>query len=308
MATSYRANVSTAFEALSEGLAPFVDRCMSREYSDEDWIMMAATKLGKRRDVLVSITDPHFQLEVINRWWGPVFSTWLEPEMRQVVTDLRTARNHWAHPDEDQPFDLEYALLVHRLVEELLVAVDDPGADRISDLNARLRLDAAHDRAVESGQSEVDVLLEQLEDLQSNLFDLQGQLAEAREVAQSATGQSKAFARQLAELQIQYAAVSGLRDDYVAMQERLERERVRREGLLMDTSQVRAQLASTEDVLGALQDESRLLRQRLTETQVAMREIDPIETEIGRRWLWLVTVLLVVLGLLVAAAVYVPPS
>ena len=103
MSTSFRPQVAAAFEVLAEGLAPFVDARMSALDPDEDWILMAAAKLGKRRDVLVSLVDPHFQLEVINRWWGPAFSPVLAESMRPVVTDLRTARNHWAHPDDGPP-------------------------------------------------------------------------------------------------------------------------------------------------------------------------------------------------------------
>ena len=65
MTASYRAQVAVAFEVLAEGLAPFVDDRMSKAFPDEDWILMAASKLGKRRDVLVSLSDPHFQLEVL---------------------------------------------------------------------------------------------------------------------------------------------------------------------------------------------------------------------------------------------------
>lgn len=307
MATSYRANVSSAFEVLSEGLAPFVDDRMRTVFPDDDWIMIAATKLGKRRDVLVSLTDPHFQLEVINRWWGPAFAQVLDDDVRQVVTDLRTARNYWAHPDEDHPFDIDYALHVHRLVEDLLEAADASEVEQVAELAMKLRLDDAREQAFVSGRSDVDVLLEQLGNLQSHMDSLRRQLADARNEAQSATGQSKAFARQLAELQIQYAAVSGLQDDYLMIQERLERERERRESLLMDTSQVRTQLADTEVALAGLREESISLRERLAGAHSSMSEINPAETEIGRRWMWLVAVLLVMLGLLVATAFYVPP-
>src|SRR5690349_4313384 len=97
---SYRGHVARAFEVLAEGLAPFVDARMAATYPEDDWILMAANKLGKRPDVLVSLSDPHFQLEVINRWWGPAFAPAFPPAMatglRQIITDLRTARNHWA--------------------------------------------------------------------------------------------------------------------------------------------------------------------------------------------------------------------
>lgn len=308
MAPSYRAQVSSVFEVLSEGLAPFVDSRMRRVFPDEDWIMMAATKLGKRRDVLVSLADPHFQLEVINRWWGPAFAPVLDEDLRQTVTDLRTARNYWAHPDEDHPFDIDYALEVHGLVEEILRAIDSQVVDQVVELTSRLRLEDAHEQARHSGRSEVDVLLEQLRDLQVNLTDLKGELAEARAVASTARGRSQAFARQLAELQTQYAAVSGLREDYLKLQDHLARERQRREGLQLDTTQVRKQLADTEAALIGLQEESSTLREKLASATLSMQEIDPLDTEIGRRWMWLVAVLLVVLGLLVATAYYVPPA
>src|SRR4051812_12315958 len=109
MPASYRGQVATAFEVLAEGLATFVDEHMAKTFPEDDWILMAASKLGKRRDVLVSLSDPHFQLEVLNRWWGPAFSQSLAGDLRATITELRTARNHWAHPDEDHPFDIEYA-------------------------------------------------------------------------------------------------------------------------------------------------------------------------------------------------------
>src|SRR5690554_6808271 len=102
---------------------------MSQAFPGDDWILMAAGKLGKRPDVLVSMSDPHFQLEVMNRWWGPVFAPTLDDELRQVVGELRTARNHWAHPDEDHPFDLDYGVRVHRWAADLLRGVGSSRAD-----------------------------------------------------------------------------------------------------------------------------------------------------------------------------------
>lgn len=307
MARSYRAQVSSAFEVLSEGLAPFVDKRMSLAYPDEDWIMFAATKLGKRRDVLVSLTDPHFQLEVMNRWWGPAFSKVLDEDVRQIVTDLRTARNYWAHPDEEHPFDIDHALHVHRTAEELLRAIGAPEADDVAELTAELRWDDARETAAGTGRSEVDVLIEQLGELQAHYDDLQSQLTEAREQALSATGRSRAFARQLAELQTQYAAVSGLRDEYLSLKESLAHEQSRREGLLMDTTAVRTQLERAQSTLEGLHQESDQLRRQLSEARTANEKIDPLETEAGRRWVWLITALVVVLGLLLVVAVYIPP-
>jgi len=303
---SYRGQVATAFEVLAGGLAPFVDSRMSRAFPDEDWILMAASKLGKRRDVLVSLSDPHFQLEVINRWWGPAFSRDLGEELRQTIKELRTARNHWAHPDEEHPFDVDYAIKVHHDAEELLRAINSPEADRIVEFVEQLRWDNVREKAREEGISQSDALMEQLSSMQKQYDELQSQLEDARDAAQSATGRQRAVARQLAELQSQYAAVSGLRDDYLVVQRQLEEERSDREAALDDTSTVKEQLSRAEQVLTDLQDESALLQDQLAQTRRALADVDPVVTDVGRRWLWLVTALVICLGLLIAVAAYIP--
>lgn len=303
---SYRAQVATAFEALAEGLAPFIDSRMSTAFPDDDWILMAASKLGKRRDVLVSLSDPHFQLEVLNRWWGPVFSPDLDDEMRTTITALRTARNHWAHPDEDNPFDLEYAQKIHHDAEELLRAIHSSQADRLVELTEQLRWDSVREQAREQGMSQSDALMEQLASMQKQYDELQSQLEDARDVAQSATGRQRAVARQLAELQSQYAAVSGLRDEYLGVQRQLEEERSEREAALDDTTTVREQLTRAERVLLELHNEAATLQEQLADTRQQLHDIDPVVTDAGRRWLWLVTALLLCLGLLIAVAAYIP--
>ena len=115
MLGGYRAQVGMAFEAIAEGLAPYVDKRMSAHLEGDDWILVASTKLGKRPDIAVSLTDPQFQLEVITRFWGPVFAKELDPDLREVVKELLTARNHWAHMSDVQPMDLPYAERVHEL-------------------------------------------------------------------------------------------------------------------------------------------------------------------------------------------------
>jgi hypothetical protein len=306
--TSYRGQVARAFEVLAEGLAPFVDSRMVATYPDEDWILLAANKLGKRPDVLVSLSDPHFQLEVINRWWGPAFAPAFPPAMasaiRQTVTDLRTARNHWAHPDEDHPFDFDYALRVHHDAEEILRVIHSPEVVHIDELIDQLRWDSVRSMASEQGITEADSLMRQLARLQEEHSELTTQLDEARNVAQSATGRSRAFSRQLAELQTQYAAVAGLRDSYQTLQKQLEEERTTREEGAQDTSAVRSQLASAEMALVGLQKEGNLLRDQLSDARRSISLIDPVETEAGRRWIWLTSVLILLLGVLVVVAYY----
>jgi hypothetical protein len=300
MPTSYRGQVAVAFEILAEGLAAFLDEHMSTVFPDEDWILMAATKLGKRRDVLVSLSDPHFQLEVLNRWWGPAFSADLSEDLRSTITELRTARNHWAHPDEDHPFDLDYATRVHLLVEDLLRAIDSPLVSRAAEAAESLRWAGIRDVARERGVPESEVVLHQLAVVQKEYDELRSQLDEARAQARSATGRSQAVARQLAALQSQYAAVAGLHDQYEVLQRQLEEERRTRDREFEDTSTVRAQLAANEQTLEALRDQSRVLQDELASARVRVETVDPVMTAEGRRWIWLVAALISTLAILLA--------
>jgi hypothetical protein len=306
MGTSYRAQVAVAFEILAEGLAPFVDARMSATFPGDDWILMAAGKLGKRRDVLVSLSDPHFQLEVMNRWWGPAFSSGLSDGDRSRIGELRTSRNHWAHPDQDHPLDIDAALSVVQNGEELLRAIGSNEAERMADLQEQLRWESVREVALEQGLTESEAVLQQLAELKDEHDELQHQLAAAREAAQSASGRSRAVSRQLAELQTQYAAVAGLRDQYLVLQRQLEEEREKREAVLGDTTTVRQQLDAAEAAIGALQHQSSALNDQLSEARRTLAHIDPIDTEVGKRWLWLISALVMVLGILVVVAAYIP--
>jgi hypothetical protein len=302
MTASYRGQVATAFEVLAEGLAPFVDERMTKAFPEDDWILMAAAKLGKRRDVLVSLSDPHFQLEVLNRWWGPAFARALPEDMRATITELRTARNHWAHPDQDHPFDIDYATRVHQNAEDVLRAIDSPLADRMGVLAEQLRWAGIRDVARDKRMSEADAIMGQMAAVQKEYDELQSQLEEARAQAQTATGRTRAVSRQLAELQSQYAAVAGLRDQYEELQRQLEEERRIREKVSDDTTTVRDQLAAAEMALVGLRRESNLLRDQLDDARQRIEKIDPVDTEVGRRWIWLVTALVLMLGILIVVA------
>ncbi len=307
MTTSYRPEVASAFEVLADGLAPFVDARMSTAFPGDDWVLVAAGKLGKRRDVLVSLSDPHFQLEVINRWWGPVFAAALGEARRPTITELRTARNHWAHPDPDHPLDLDYALRVHLAAEDVLRAIDAPEADLMADLAAELRWKAVRDQAREQGETEADLLLHELAALQKQRDELYAQLEQARDVARSATGRQRAVARQLAELQSQYAAVSGLRDDYAAVRRQLEDERARGEDGDM-APEVRHRLAEATVAVDGLQEEAELLRSELDRTRLQLRDVDPMLTDAGRRWVWLMIGLVITMAITIVLVAFTVPN
>jgi hypothetical protein len=301
MATSYRPQVSEAFEVLAEGLAPFVDARMATALGDGggDWVLEAATKLGKRPDVLVSLADPHFQLEVMSRWWGPAFAPVLAPSARELVQELRTARNHWAHPDPDHPFDVEYALRVHQEVEELLREVGAPEAESTAALAHALRWSSVRDSAAAAGRPEHQVLLDEVVRLEEQQRVLTAQLEQARAEVTTAAGRSRAVARQLAELQTQYAAVAGLRDDYAALQRQLEAERVAHEAEARDTTDLHRRLDRTGEASRRLEGEAEALRLELERTRSRLDHVDPLATEAGRRWIWLMASLIVLLAVLI---------
>jgi len=48
------------------------------------------------------------------------------------------------------------------------------------------------------------------------------------------------------------------------------------------------------------------LNEQLNDARRNLRDINPLETAAGRRWIWLITSLVLVLGILVAVAYYIP--
>ncbi len=301
-ATSYRAQLGETFEVLAEGLAPFVDRHMAAHLPEDEWILVAAGKLGKRADFLVAASDPQFQLDVMNRFWGPVFAHELDPGLRGVITELRTARNRWAHIDDDHRIDLDYALRVNQLVEELLAGVGAPGVDRIAAMSEDLRWLSVRNDAAERGVSEGDALIAQLAELQAERAELQERLDEAKHEAASATGRQRAVARQLAELQTQYAAVADLRSRYVVLQRQLhELGAPAADGdTLTLTGHARAHAGEdTDEALAGLTDESVELRRKLDEARGALASVNPAHTPEGQRWMWLIAGILVSLSIVI---------
>lgn len=290
MLGGYRAQVGMAFEAIAEGLAPYVDKRMAAYLEGDDWILVASTKLGKRPDIAVSLTDPQFQLEVITRFWGPVFAKDLAPELREVVRELLQARNHWAHMSDTQPMDLPYAEGVHDLARDLLEGVGSPLAVQVDDLLDRLRWDAIHLVAEAEDIDDHTALMMRLGQLEDDRAELTRQLDAAREAADSQSGRTRAVARQLAELQTQYAAVAGLKERYERLQVQLEAA-----AGTGDPERVVAQLEHARKAAVALKVESSSLHSQLAEARALLN--DPVGTAAGQRVIWLMAALLATLSM-----------
>ena len=290
MLGGYRAQVGMAFEAIAEGLAPYVDKRMAAYLEGDEWILVASTKLGKRPDIAVSLTDPQFQLEVITRFWGPVFAKDLAPELREVVRELLQARNHWAHMSDTQPMDLPYAERVHDLARDLLEGVGSPLAVQVDDLLDRLRWDAIHLVAEAEDIDDHTALMMRLGQLEDDRAELTRQLDAARDAANSQSGRTRAVARQLAELQTQYAAVAGLKERYERLQVQLEAA-----AGTGDPERVVAQLEHARKAAVALKVESSSLHSQLAEARALLN--DPVGTAAGQRVIWLMAALLATLSM-----------
>jgi hypothetical protein len=290
---SYRSEVGAVLEVLAEGLAPFVDERMADLFGADEWILTAADRMGKPAEFIVSASDPQFQLDVLQRFWGPAFSGALGEQHRQLVADLRAARNQWAHFDDAHPIDLEHARRVHEQAEELLLAVKAPLARRVTTLLNQLELEAAGGT---TGTAATQHLLDELRMLRGDRARLAEQLDEARGEVKTAGSRARAVSRQLAELQTQYAAVSGL-------QRRYDELRTSLGARLSGGEDVADEVADVVRAVTELADESARLRRELSATRTMLHDIDPVQTPAGRRLLYLVTALIVVLLVVIVALI-----
>jgi len=126
VAVSNRERVGRAFEALAEGLGPFVERQM-RGVHGEGWLERFVDS-GPRPAAPASIRDPAFLLKVMTEAWDSTFRSRLTRTDRNVVFELRDVRNRWAHNDAFNADDTYRAL---DSIERLLVAVDSKEADAV---------------------------------------------------------------------------------------------------------------------------------------------------------------------------------
>jgi predicted AAA+ superfamily ATPase len=126
VAVSNRERVGRAFEALAEGVGPFVDHQM-RAVHGEGWLE-GFVESGPRSSAPGSLRDPAFLLKVMAEAWDSAFRTRLTRSDRNVVFELRDVRNRWAHNDAFNADDTYRAL---DSIERLLVAIDAKEADAV---------------------------------------------------------------------------------------------------------------------------------------------------------------------------------
>ncbi|MGI9193771.1 MAG: Swt1 family HEPN domain-containing protein [Actinomycetota bacterium] len=141
--TNYQ-RVGDALEALSRGLAPFVDRECA-VLGGPDWADKYAAESAaqdKQRGLAprkFSPNDISFLLKVMWDLWHSTFGKILGQAERSLVSELRTARNAWAHQENFTSDDTYRALdSVHRLL--LAVSAGDQAAEVERAKNELLRV------------------------------------------------------------------------------------------------------------------------------------------------------------------------
>lgn len=137
MALNNRDRVGKGFDLLAEGLYDVVDDVMTKFYKGDDWpqyfSLKDAEKYGgpprrmSKNDVLV-------QLRAISEQ-GYHFKALLSRAQQSFASELREARNKWAH---SEPFSSDDAIRTLDTIERLLQAVDAP--DSAADTR-KLRID-----------------------------------------------------------------------------------------------------------------------------------------------------------------------
>lgn len=131
--------VTKTMELLRDGLKPFVVREMKAS-SGNDWIKKAAERHRFSEDVVKTFKDNEtgdvkIILELMWDFWQEVFRKTLGHTERSLVSELREARNQWAH---QETFTTDDAYRIMDSVERLLNSVSAPEARQINSEKQRL--------------------------------------------------------------------------------------------------------------------------------------------------------------------------
>lgn len=179
---SRHGQLAEAFEIFALGMGPFIDEQMHQHFADEvSWTEAAANRMGRPAEH--GAADPLFQLLVLRRFWGPVFSDTFAKDLRRLVEQLIEARNQWAH--FNLPDDTVYLESVLLAIERILAPVEPASASRLRKIRARLKNPVADDSDV-AAPPDVD------------RFELEQQLSETETAFSDLKTQQEALTSQLA--------------------------------------------------------------------------------------------------------------
>jgi hypothetical protein len=170
---SRHGQLAEAFEIFAVGMGPFIDAQMHAHFADEiSWTEVAANRLGRPAEH--GATDPLFQLLVLRRFWGPVFSETFHKDLRRLVEQLIEARNRWAH--FSLPDDTAYLDRVLLAIERILAPVDPDSVSDLRKIRGRLKNPViAEEEAATIPDVDRVALEQQLSDTETAFADLQSQ-------------------------------------------------------------------------------------------------------------------------------------
>jgi len=137
MTMSNSQRVGDALQLLSKGLAPFVERELKLAYGD-DWVVAvleADPNSHQGSAQTASLDDVQFLLKTMWNMWNSVFRKVLGQDERTLVSELRAARNRWAH---QKPFSTDRTYRVLDSVQLLLTAVSAEEADELDERKQEL--------------------------------------------------------------------------------------------------------------------------------------------------------------------------
>jgi len=131
MAISNSERIGKGLEFLRNGLVPFVERELEAVYGDE-WQEKARQSISKERDWKVEKGkiqwDVYLILMILWNHWNDVFRRTLGQAERSYVSELREARNRWAHQNAFT-YDDTYRVLDTMI--RLLRSVSEKEADAV---------------------------------------------------------------------------------------------------------------------------------------------------------------------------------
>jgi len=136
MAITNYERVGKALELLKDGLRPFVERELQAQYGGY-WVTKVT--VDWRDDLTWDEDTPHLDAAVLLRmmWdqWNATFRNTLGHAERSLVSELREARNRWAH---QEPFSTDDAYRALDSAARLLTAISAPQAEELERLKMEL--------------------------------------------------------------------------------------------------------------------------------------------------------------------------
>lgn len=138
MAATNQQRVGKALEILREGLGEFIAREFQGKYGDGT-LAEARRLLGTDRlrgDKPIGEWDAAALLRLMWESWNEVFRQTLGPAERSLVSELRAARDRWAHQENFSGDDADRAL---DSAERLLAAVSSPQSEEVRKIKLELR-------------------------------------------------------------------------------------------------------------------------------------------------------------------------